>query len=184
MRNKLMKFQFFIPIIFIVLLLGLLVDELYSTRSNSMPSSFKAQSTNTPQFNLPDLFQPNKSFTPSNFRGRVVLLNIWASWCDACFQEHKVLLAIKNKYHVPIFGIDYKDSPQVAMKLLNRNGNPYEQVGSDPDGSAAIELGIYGTPETFIIDKHGKIVYRHIGEVTHAIWEEVLYPIVQQYQHE
>lgn len=178
------RFYYLLPILIVFGLLSLLASELLSARPEQMPSSFKSSAVNTPDFNLPDLFNPNKAFTPQSFRGRVVLLNVWASWCNGCYEEHQVLLKIRKQYHIPIFGIDYKDSPQVAIKFLNRNGNPFDQVGSDPDGSAAVDLGIFGTPETFIINKQGQIVYRHIGSMTLPVWEEVLLPIVQRYQQE
>jgi cytochrome c biogenesis protein CcmG/thiol:disulfide interchange protein DsbE len=182
--NNMKRIYYLIPLLIIIGLVLLLATELLSARPERMPASFRASAANTPRFSLPDLFNPNRSFTPQSFGGRVVLLNVWASWCNGCYEEHQVLLKIKRQYRIPIFGIDYKDSPQVAIKFLKRNGNPFDQVGSDPDGRAAVDLGIIGTPETFIINKQGQIVYRHIGPVTMSTWEEVLLPIVQRYQQE
>lgn len=182
--KKFSKWLSFAPLLICIFLIFILIQELYSSNSNITQSPFSKFREKNIDFTLPNLFDPSTTVTEKDFNHRIVLLNVWASWCDGCYQEHQTLMNIKNNYKIPIFGIDYKDSPQVAIKFLKRNGNPFEKIGSDPDGSVAVDLGIYGTPETFIIDQHGKIIYRHIGPITMSIWQNVLYPVIQKAKNE
>lgn len=104
------------------------------------------------------------------------LLNVWATWCPTCFAEHQ-FLTILDKQGVEIIGIDYKDERNKALKFLENYGNPYKEIIYDPKGSLGLDLGVYGAPETFIIDGNGKIHYRHTGDVNEKVWSEVLKPI-------
>ncbi len=124
-----------------------------------------------PDFNLETLtgeLETNASLPQQTF-----LLNVWASWCYACIYEHKGLEALSEK-GVPVIGVNYKDKPDEAKKFLHQLGNPYSFVLSDVDGKLAIELGVYGPPETFVISKDRKILYRHVGVVTPNVWVEKL----------
>lgn len=135
-----------------------------------------------PEFSVPALNDPETQLNNQNLRGKVYLLNFWASWCSACQAEHEMLLEIKNKYHIPIFGIVYKDKAQNARHWLDISGNPYTLIGVDHRGDLAELFQIYGTPETFIVDKKGMIRYQFLGTIDEAAWKEVLLPLIHQYQ--
>ena len=112
------------------------------------------------------------------------LLNVWATWCYACEIEAPMLLKIKTQYHIPIYSILYKDDPKEALLSLKKNGNPYVMIGLDRKGDTAIDLGVYGTPETFVISREGKIIYRHVGIINQTVWDSVLYPLIKKYSGE
>lgn len=111
-------------------------------------------------------------------KGDVVLVNIFASWCPPCQIEHPVFMKLAREKAVPIYGINYKDKPEAATAWLQRLGNPYSGIGVDPLGRNAIEWGSYGVPETFVIDKQGRIRHRFVGPVTEDVWRDTLLPIV------
>jgi len=137
-----------------------------------------------PSFNLPTLYNPTLRFTNQSLQGHVAILNIWASWCNACTNEHATLLAIKNQYNFPIYGLDYKDNLQDAENWLQKNGNPFAIIGIDSGGETGEALHIYGTPETFLIDKHGMIRYVYLGALNIEAWKNTLWPLIVQYQAE
>lgn len=118
-------------------------------------------------------------FTPKIMQGKVVLLNVWASWCEACMQEQVFLLQLARQ-GVPIYGLNYKDNPDDARRWLSEWGNPYKMVGSDLRGQVAIDLGVYGAPETFLVDKAGVIQYRHAGILTAEVWKQVFLPRMEK----
>ncbi len=123
-----------------------------------------------PPFQLLALMEGNPAFTPALLRGHVTLLNVWASWCAACTDEQFFLMQLARE-GVVIYGLNYKDNPKEARAWLGEWGNPYKSVGVDVDGKVAIDLGVYGAPETFLIDKVGIIRYRHAGILTEDIWK-------------
>jgi cytochrome c biogenesis protein CcmG/thiol:disulfide interchange protein DsbE len=174
------KIKWLIPFMMLFSLLGLLGYELFAFKPNEIPSALIGETV--PAFELQTLTGPNKTFTEKDLIGRVSLLNVWATWCYACGIEHEMLMNIKNKYNVPIYSIAYKDNAADAKKWLADKGNPYVMVGDDSSGDLAIDLGVYGTPETFIISKQGKVVYKHIGVIDQKNWDEVLYPLIQKYE--
>ena len=133
-----------------------------------------------PAFALPTLANPKRSLSPNDLRGRVYLLNVWASWCTACRQEHPVLLEIARQKGAPIVGLNYKDQRADALSWLKDLGDPYETSIVDLEGRFGIELGVYGVPETFVIDKEGVIRYKHIGPVTIETWQDKLLPLVRE----
>ena len=133
-----------------------------------------------PHFHLQDLMSPAYPLTEQNFKGHVTLLNVWASWCYACELEHPMLMEIKKNYPIQIYGIAYKDEPQKVQSFLREYGNPYTRLGNDSRGEVAMDFGVYGTPETFLIDKKGTIVYRHVGAINQRVWEEELLPLIQR----
>ena len=137
-----------------------------------------------PTFQLPDLFQPKKMITNKNLLGQVTLLNVWATWCIACAEEHDTLLALAHEEGVIFYGLNYKDDPAIAKKWLKNYGNPYQRVGEDITGDTAIDWGVYGSPETFILDKKGIIRYKHIGAITAENWKNDLKPIVEKLRAE
>ncbi|MDR0588637.1 MAG: DsbE family thiol:disulfide interchange protein [Burkholderiales bacterium] len=124
-----------------------------------------------PSFALPDFRSPDKTVTEKDFAGKVWLLNVWASWCVSCREEHPVLVKYAKEIGVPIVGLNYKDKYADGAKWLNNFGDPYTLSIIDADGRFGMDLGVYGVPETFLIDKAGFIRYKQIGPIS----EEVLY---------
>lgn len=169
--------KFAIPIALIALL-GVLLWSGLSLDPRKIPSPLIGKPM--PAFALPTLANPKRSLSPNDLRGRVYLLNVWASWCTACRQEHPVLLEIARQKDVPIVGLNYKDRRQDAQGWLKDLGDPYETSIVDPEGRFGIELGVYGVPETFVIDKEGVIRYKHIGPVTIETWQDKLLPLVRE----
>jgi len=132
-----------------------------------------------PQFSLPQLHNPNSVFSSKQLRDQVILLNVWASWCAACVDEQVLMLQLARE-GVPIYGLNYKDKPVNALRWLEQWGNPYKLVIQDQDGKVAIDLGVYGAPETFVIDKHGVIRYRHVGMMTQDVWLKEISPLIKR----
>ncbi len=128
-----------------------------------------------PAFTLPQLHVPEKNFGPADMQGKVWLLNVWASWCVSCRAEHEVVTALVNDHGAEIVGLNYKDHRADAMEWLKHFGDPYALSVSDLDGRVGIDWGVYGVPETFVIDQAGIIRYKHIGPMTaESITEKVL----------
>ena len=126
-----------------------------------------------PAFSLPVLGSPDGGrFEIASLRGRWFLLNVWGTWCAECRNEHATLLQIKASGKAPIVGMDWKDQPADARSWLQQLGDPYAVVVEDRDGRVAIDYGVYGAPETFLIDPQGTIVYRHVGALTAEVWAQ------------
>lgn len=176
------RLKLLVPLLILFTLLGLLGRELFYAKSNELPSALIGEPL--PAFQLENLILPNVMFSPQALQGKVSLLNVWATWCYACSIEHPMLMKIKNQYHVPLYSINYKDDPQEARAWLTQHGNPYIQIGRDIHGDTAIDLGVYGTPETFVINQAGKIVYRHIGAINQQNWDTVLYPLIKKLEQD
>lgn len=134
-----------------------------------------------PAFKLPVLGDSNHFFTQELFKGKVTLLNVWASWCAACIEEQAFLLQLSN-HNVPIIGLNYKDESDKAKQWLADWGNPYQLIGEDQSGKVAIDLGVYGAPETFLIDKQGIIRFRHVGVLDERSWKDDFLPRIKQLQ--
>lgn len=173
------RLKFIAPFFILFLLLALFWYELFYSHKNTLPSALVGQ--NIPAFSLPTLTPPQQ-FVPDEVKGRVVLINVFASWCNACHVEADMLMKINQEYHIPIYGIAYKDKAEDVRNWLRKYGNPFVQIGLDATGNTAIDFGVYGTPETFVINQQGKIVYRHVGAIDQAAWDNVLYPLIQRYQ--
>ncbi|MBP6719975.1 MAG: DsbE family thiol:disulfide interchange protein [Rhodoferax sp.] len=135
-----------------------------------------------PEFTAPHLNDPAQTFSSRDMLGQVWLLNVWASWCVACREEHPVLMAFATTKTLPIIGLDYKDQPADGLKWLARHGDPYALAVTDRDGRIGINFGVYGVPETFLIDKAGMIRYKHIGPVTVESLKDILLPMVRELQ--
>jgi cytochrome c biogenesis protein CcmG/thiol:disulfide interchange protein DsbE len=135
-----------------------------------------------PDFALAPLRAGQPGFSAADVKGRVALINVFGSWCAACAEEHPNLLALKGGAH--IYGIDWKDEPGAGAQWLARHGDPYERVGGDPDGRLALDLGVTGAPETFVIDKAGRIAYKQIGPITPDIWRGRLAPLIAKLEAE
>ncbi len=170
-----------LPLVFFVVIIFLLWRGLH-LHPTEVPSPLINQAA--PSLHLPDLLQKKTWVTNQDLLGRVTLVNVWASWCTACADEHETLLQLAHETHLFIIGFDYKDDEASAKKWLAENGNPYQKVAVDADGLAALDWGIYGTPETFLLDKHGVIRFKQIGPMTLALWQTTLQPLVEKLQRE
>jgi len=173
-----MKFlKFGIPLALFAVLVGFFAIGL--TRDpREVPSPLIDKSA--PQFKLTELAAPERSFTPESMRGKVWLLNVWASWCVSCRVEHPVLVDVAKRQLVPIVGLDYKDQRADGMKWLTTHGDPYLLSAFDDEGKVGIDYGVYGVPETFVIDKQGVIRYKQIGPITQEALEKKILPLVKK----
>jgi len=142
-----------------------------------LPSTFIGKTA--PTFNLPQLHDLKKNFSPKEMLGKVWLLNVWASWCVSCRAEHPVLNNMVNNYKVNLIGLNYKDEVADARGWLARYGDPYQLSISDLEGLVGIDWGVYGVPETFIIDKKGIVRLKHTGPVTNRDVSEKLIPLIK-----
>jgi cytochrome c biogenesis protein CcmG/thiol:disulfide interchange protein DsbE len=133
-----------------------------------------------PRFALPRLDDPSKTIRLEDMRGKVWVLNVWASWCVACRQEHPLLMEFAKKGLAPIYGLDYKDEPANATAWLARYGNPYDASLVDFDGRVGIDFGVYGVPETFVIDRDGVIRLKHIGPLTPDVLANKIEPLLKK----
>ena len=135
-----------------------------------------------PAFTLSMLHEPGASFAPEQMRGKVWLLNVWASWCVSCRVEHPLLVELGRQKVVPIIGLNYKDRAAEGREWLVQHGDPYTLSVVDADGRVGIDWGVYGVPETFVIDKAGVIRYKHIGPVTPEALQQKILPLVRKLQ--
>ncbi len=175
-----MKSLRFIPplLIFAVLVVFLWVGLSLNPREVPSPLIGKP----APAFQLARLDDPARSVSEKDLRGQVWLLNVWASWCVSCMEEHPVLLQFSKAGVVPIYGLNYKDQRDAAQAWLSKNGNPYTMSIADPEGKVGIDYGVYGVPETYVIDKAGVIRFKQIGPVTPRVLSEQILPLVKQLQ--
>ena len=169
--------RYLVPITFFVVLIGFFLKGLYLDPSE-IPSPLLGKPA--PEFELPDLDDPAKTVGTESMRGQVVLLNVWGTWCAGCRQEHDTLLQIASSGDVPIFGLNWKDDPDAARKLLRQMGNPYVANAVDSDGRVAIDWGVYGAPETFLIAADGTVLFKHIGPLSLDIWRRDILPLALQ----
>lgn len=133
-----------------------------------------------PGFVLNRLAQPTQDFTPAELKGQVWMLNVWASWCVACRVEHPLLVRIAQAKSVPIIGLNYKDKPDAALGWLAQWGDPYVLSVSDLDGRVGLDYGVYGVPETFVIDAKGVIRFKQIGPITEDVWTKKMLPLIEE----
>lgn len=137
-----------------------------------------------PAFNLPSLQDPARFLSQEDVKGKVSLLNVWATWCPSCRVEHPYLLKIAKQYKVPVIGLNYKDDRIAAKEWLVKLDDPYLFNIFDEKGKLGLDLGVYGAPETYIVDKKGIVRYRHVGVVDDTVWKSILEPRVKQYSKE
>ena len=135
-----------------------------------------------PVFELPRLHEPARRFSPAELRGQVWLLNVWASWCASCRDEHPLLVELARSKTVPVYGLNYKDKREDALKWLTQFGDPYMLSVVDADGRIGIDYGVYGVPETYVIDKAGVIRYKQIGPITPERLKNRILPLVAELQ--
>jgi cytochrome c biogenesis protein CcmG/thiol:disulfide interchange protein DsbE len=172
-----MKAKFLIPLAAFGVLVAFLAVGL--TRDpHEIPSPLVSKAA--PAFKVPQLIQADKAFSPADLKGQVWMLNVWASWCVACRVEHPLLVEVGRSKIVPLIGLDYKDKREDALKLLAQQGDPYDLSAVDADGRVGIDYGVYGVPETFIIDKNGVIRHKQIGPVTPEALEKTILPLIEK----
>jgi cytochrome c biogenesis protein CcmG/thiol:disulfide interchange protein DsbE len=133
-----------------------------------------------PEFSLPPVRGRTLGLSSADLKGEVSLVNVFASWCVACREEHPLLMQLKQQGLVPIHGLNYKDAPKDAAEWLDALGDPYTRTGADINGRVGIDWGVYGVPETFVIDRNGRIAYKHIGPMTPRDWDEEIAPLIER----
>ena len=169
--------RFLIPMGLFVVLVGFLAVGL-RLDPREVPSPLVGKAA--PLFELPQLAKPDQKFSPQEMKGKVWMLNVWASWCVSCRQEHPVLVALAKSGAVPLYGLNYKDARNDGLRWLSQFGDPYVMSLFDADGRVGIDYGVYGVPETYLIDKAGVIRYKHIGPVTPQALSEKILPLVKE----
>ncbi|HOX69307.1 MAG: DsbE family thiol:disulfide interchange protein [Burkholderiaceae bacterium] len=167
--------RYLLPLLVFVLLAGFLAVGL-KRDPREVPSPLIDKPA--PAFSLPQLDAPDQQVSPKDLLGQVWLLNVWASWCVACRQEHPLLVDVSKAGQVKLYGLNYKDKREDALGWLQQFGNPYLKSMSDTEGLVGIDYGVYGVPETFVIDKQGVIRYKQIGPVTPEALRDTLLPLV------
>ena len=133
-----------------------------------------------PEFELPALYEGEAGLAKSDLGGAVKLVNVFASWCVPCKIEHPILMRYAERNIAPLYGLNYKDKKSDAIAWLTQLGNPYQRIGQDLSGRAGIEWGVYGVPETYIIDREGRIRYRHVGPISPEAMEEKILPLIEE----
>ena len=172
--------RFLLPLAIFVVMVGFLAVGL-TLNPRKVPSPLVGKSA--PDFSLPQLHDQEKVFSSNELRGKVWLLNFWASWCGGCKDEHPVLMQLAQSGEVPIYGMDYKDRREEALTWLRRWGNPYPVIAVDESGRVGINYGVYGVPETYVIDKAGVIRYKQIGPLDEDTVKGKILPLVRELQN-
>lgn len=170
-----------VPLVLFLLISVLFYRALFKENKTDLPSALLDRPL--PSFNLPTVVNASKTVTEKDLRGEVFLLNVWATWCVACRVEHPFLMELANQ-GVRIYGVNYKDNQDDARQWLKKLENPYIFSVDDQDGRLGINLGVYGAPETFLVDRKGVIRYKHIGVVDRRVWTEELQPRYEALQEE
>lgn len=171
-----------LPLVFFAVLVIVFMFGLESGDHKEIPSPLIGKPV--PIFTVPDVMNPKQQFTHQDLMGKVSLVNIWGSWCNTCRYEHAVLMRIAEKNQVPIYGLAYKDTLPSAQQWLDQLGNPYIKTGLDQNGKVAIDWGVYGTPETFVIDQQGIIRHKQVGMIDLHTWDTILQPLIVRLQRE
>ena len=169
--------RFLAPIIILAILVGVFFVGLHNDPSIvPLPLIGKP----APVYELPLLLRPGETLGTEKLLGQVYLLNIWGTWCPACLTEHDALLEIQRQNIVPIYGFNLKDDPRLARQWLAQLGNPYVASMVDTEGRVGIDWGVYGAPETFLVDQNGRVIHKLIAAMTMEIWHEDFLPLIQQ----
>ncbi|MEZ9186740.1 DsbE family thiol:disulfide interchange protein [Vibrio splendidus] len=171
----------FIPLIAFMVLAGIFATQLMRNQSGDDPTKLESVliGKQVPEFGLEDLEQPGKFHDQAIFIGEPLLLNVWATWCPTCYAEHSYLNKLADQ-GVKIIGLNYKDDRNKAVGWLKELGNPYLISLFDGNGMLGLDLGVYGAPETFLIDASGVVRYRHVGDVNPTNWASTLQPMYQE----
>lgn len=169
-----MRWLFLAPLLLFAIVAGYFAVGL--TRDpGTLPSALLDKPA--PEFALPPLLPNKPGLASADLKGEPVLVNVWASWCVPCRAEHPVLTRLARE--VPIFGLNYKDKPEDARRFLVELGDPYRRIGTDPSGRVGIDWGVYGVPETYVVDAEGRIRHRHVGPLTEKVVAEIIRPLMK-----
>jgi len=172
------RWLFVLPVALFALVAAALATALLEHRDPSLvPSALIGKPA--PQFDLSEVPGFGPGFSSDDLKGHVSLVNVFASWCVSCRIEHPLLMELSRTGDVAIYGLDYKDAPEDASAWLTNHGNPYAATGLDQDGRVGIEWGVYGVPETFVIDRNGDVVYKQIGPITPEAWRDTILPLIK-----
>lgn len=182
-----MKTRYLIPFGIFMAIMAVFILGLYKMKEDpnftrNVPSVLIGRQA--PEIVLPDLFDQTKTVTSSSLLGQVWMLNVWGTWCPECWREHPYLVRLAKTEGLKVFGIDWRDDADEAKKMLAERGNPFIAVGFDPESRSIVNWGVYGAPETFVIDKKGVIRWKRAGAVTQSLWEDELKPLIQQLEKE
>jgi cytochrome c biogenesis protein CcmG/thiol:disulfide interchange protein DsbE len=169
------------PLVIFGVLVGFLAVGLYMD-PREVPSPLVGKPA--PAFAAPSLTDPEDTLSVANLSEDVSLFNVWASWCVSCRQEHPLLVELARANVVPIYGLNYKDERTDAVRWLTRLGNPYRGSVYDPEGRVGLDWGVYGVPETFVVDRSGIIRHKHTGPLTVEVWEQELRPLIERLRAE
>ena len=175
-------FLYIIPFL-VLLILGVLFMFQLITKHDPYQIQSVLIGKQFPEVNLPPLMQGKDGLDSRKLKGKIFLINIFASWCAPCIAEHKILMRLK-KEGILIKGISYKDDINDSIAFIEENGNPYDSIGVDGDGRFGLELGMYGIPETFVLDYKSIIRYRHAGQITDDLLEKELMPLIKKLKYE
>ncbi len=173
-----------VPVLLFLALSGLFLFALFAGDPQKLPSALIGKPVPQTEFApLEGLVEGGKQvpgFSSADLaKGQLAIVNFWASWCVPCVQEHPLLIDIGKRTGIPVFGVNYKDAPDAARRFIGRYGNPYAAVGVDPQGRGAIEWGVYGMPESFLVDGQGRILYKHVGPFTPESLEKKVLPAIE-----
>jgi cytochrome c biogenesis protein CcmG, thiol:disulfide interchange protein DsbE len=167
--------RFLLPLgVFALLVVVLIAGLKHAPEKNIIPSPLIGKSA--PAFSVKSLFDGAAPVNTGALKGHWSLVNVWGTWCGECRAEHEALLQIKREAQIPIIGIDWKDSDEDAVAWLSQLGDPYQVVGTDHDGRVAIDWGVYGAPETFLVNPAGTVIYKQVGAMTAQIWRQQFLP--------
>ena len=168
--------RYLLPVLVFAVMIPIFVVGL-GRNKNEIPSPLLEQSA--PTFSLPSLADPETMVGSETYAGQVSLVNVWATWCTGCRQEHDFLMELSRRGEVPIFGLNWRDQRDMAISWLDDLGDPYSDIAYDADGRVGIDWGVYGAPETFLIDADGVVIYKHISPLTEAVWQSEFVPRIR-----
>ena len=169
--------RYLLPLVAVAILIPIFVIGLGKDPSR-LPSPFIGRPA--PQFELPSLIDPMRTVGSANLAGKTSLVNVWATWCVGCRQEHGFLMQLAQSGEIPIYGLNWRDNRSEALRFLQQLGDPYVDSAYDQDGRVGIDWGVYGAPETFLVAEDGTVLYKHLGPLNRALWDEHFAPLLQR----
>ena len=168
--------RYLLPLAVLAVLVGFFYQGLHRNPA-AIPSPLIGKPA--PGFELPSVRDDQRLIASKDYAGRMYALNVWGTWCVGCRQEHETLLRIAQSRAVPIVGLNWKDDRALAVRWLDELGDPYVEVAFDPEGRTAIDWGVYGAPETFLVSADGRVLHKHIAPLTLEIWERDFMPLIR-----